>query len=97
MDKRPRACMNNLQKALEDSHERIVSIIPYKNIRTAADGEEYENDVVEITRRNGSKLYVNVNCDSNLAAIYDVVSVLLDYKTPLDARCIEKLVPMKED
>lgn len=97
MDKRPRTCMSNLQKALENTHEHIVSIVPYKNIRTAVDGNKYENDVIEITRDNGSKMYVNVNCDSNLAAIYDVVAVLLDYKKPIDSRCIEELVPMAED
>lgn len=97
MDKHPKTCMKNLQHALEHTHEHITSLIPYKNIRTAADGSPYEDDVIEIAYESGSKMYVNVNCDSNLAAIYDVVSVLMDYKKPIDPRCIEKLVPMEDD
>ena len=82
--------MNDLASALESTHEKIESLTPYYNRRTAVDGSTYDDDVIEIKYTNGKTMYVNVNCDSNLAAIYDVISVLMDYKQPIDPKLIER-------
>lgn len=86
--------MNDLASTLENTHEKIESLTPYYNRRTAVDGSTYDDDVIEIKYTNGKTMYVNVNCDSNLAAIYDVISVLMDYKQPIDPKLIETLVPL---
>lgn len=94
MDTGANRCMNDLASALENTHEKIESLTPYYNRRTAVDGSTYDDDVIEIKYTNGKTMYVNVNCDSNLAAIYDVISVLMDYKQPIDPKLIETLVPL---
>jgi hypothetical protein len=85
-----------MASALEYTRENIESLTPYINRRTAVDGTAYDNDVIEIKFTSGNTMYVNVNYDSNLAAMYDVLAVLLDYKKPIDPRLIEELIPMPD-
>ena len=94
MDKHPNTCMYHMASALEYTRENIESLTPYINRRIAVDGTEYDDDVIEIKFTSGNTMYVNVNCDSNLAAMYDVLAVLLDYKKPIDPKLIGKLIPM---
>lgn len=46
-----------------------------------AEGGEYCKEVAEITCHNGYRIYADIGCDSNLAAVYDVVAVMLDIKS----------------
>jgi len=94
MDKGIAKCMDNMAVALKSTREGIDTLRPYKNRRTAIDGTKYDDDVIEVTYENGKTIYVNINCDSNIAAMYDVMSVLMDYKNPIDPKCIEELVPV---
>ena len=41
---------------------------------------EYLKEVVEITYDNGTRKYADIGCDSNLAAVYDVIAVIQQIK-----------------
>ena len=41
---------------------------------------EYMKEVAEITYDNGTVRYADIECDSNLAAIYDVIAVIQQIK-----------------
>lgn len=42
--------------------------------------EEYCKEVAEITFEDGYKIYADIDCDSNLTAVYDIIAVLTDIK-----------------
>lgn len=96
MDAKAKTCMNKFAEALVYTREPIRTVKPFKNRKTALDGTKYDDDVIEVTFTSGSKIYINVNCDSNLAAMYDVIAVLLDNKKALDPSTIEELIPMED-
>lgn len=51
-----------------------------KNYRGQDRQREYCKEVAEITYDNGYQTYADIGCDSNLAAVYDVLAVILQIK-----------------
>jgi len=51
---------------------------------------EYMKEVAEITYENGWLRYADIGCDSNLTAVYDVMSVIQEIKRP--SMAIERIV-----
>lgn len=96
MDPNVKTCMNKFTEALKYSRASVSEVKPFKNRRTAPNGTKYDDDVIEVTFTSGSKIYVNVNCDSNLAAMYDVTAVLLDNKKALEPSAIGELIPIED-
>lgn len=64
--------------------EMVKSIEVVKDWYKAGD-REYLKEVAEITYDNGTRRYADVDCDSNLTAVYDVVAVIQQIKPPSDA------------
>lgn len=54
----------------------------YKGQYLDKDGrhKEYKKEVAEITYDNGHRVYADIGSDSNLAACYDTLGVILDLK-----------------
>ena len=63
------------------------------------DGREYMKEVAELTFDNGRRLYADIDCDSNLTAVYDVIAVVQELKRP--SKKIERIergvYPMPQD
>lgn len=58
-----------------------------KSIEAVKDWYKVENkelckEVAEIVYEDGSRIYADIGCDSNLTAVYDVMAVLQEIKTP---------------
>lgn len=86
MDNGLQKCLDKLTEALQHTREsdiaRIRACVDF--YRVEGDPHEYEKEVAEIEYESGCKVYVDIGCGSNLAAIYDIVSVLLRKKRPSD-------------
>lgn len=64
---------------LRMNNEKVQKIEAVKNWYTL-NGEEYMKEVAEITYGNGYVRYADIGCDSNLAAICDVIAVIQQIK-----------------
>lgn len=64
---------------LRMNNEKVQKIEAVKNWYTLND-KEYMKEVAEITYDNGHVRYADIGCDSNLAAIYDVIAVIQQIK-----------------
>ena len=66
--------------------EKVASIEAvhdwYKGTYVEKDGRhrKFMKEVAEITFDNGHRIYADIGSDSNLAACYDVLAVILDLK-----------------
>lgn len=70
------------------NHENIKSIEAVEDWYKVGD-REYKKEVAEITYDDGYMMYVDIGCDSNLTACYDILAVIQCIK-PKSAR-IEKI------
>lgn len=73
---------------LRMNNEKVQKIEAVKNWY-ALNGEEYMKEVAEITYDNGHVRYADIECDSNLTAIYDVIAVIQQIKP--ESECIERI------
>jgi len=66
------AILNNLTDTLRLTREGrdIVSIVP---LTVSVDGTVYVRDIARITYQSGRTKDIGIDCDSGIAAIYDVV------------------------
>lgn len=53
-------------------------------------GREYMKEVAEITYDNGYVKYADIDCDSNLTAVYDVLGVIQQIRP--ESKAIERIV-----
>ena len=59
---------------------RIEAVRDWHGSYYNADGKEFMKEVAEITFDNGHRIYADIGSDSNLAACYDVLAVILDLR-----------------
>lgn len=71
MDKDINYSLHDLRKIMRGNGIKVKSI---EAVRDAYD------ELAEIVYENGSRDYANISCDSNLAAVYDVLAVVLEIK-----------------
>lgn len=66
------AILNSLTDTLRLTREGrdIVSIVP---LTVSVDGTVYVRDIARITYQSGRTKDIGIDCDSGIAAIYDVV------------------------
>ncbi len=64
---------------LQANGEKIEKIEAVENWYTYG-GREYMKEVAEITYESGARKYADIGSDSNLAACYDVLAVILQLK-----------------
>lgn len=69
--------------------EKVVSIEAVEDWYEV-DGREYMKEVAEIEYESGYCQYADIGCDSNLAAICDVIAVILQVKSKSEK--IERIV-----
>ena len=69
---------------LRMNNEKVRKIEAVKNWHTF-NGKEYMKEVAEIIYDNGNKIYADIECDSNLTAIYDVIAVIQQIKPRSEA------------
>lgn len=60
--------------------EKVASIEAVHDWYKGVGGREYMKEVAEITFDNGHRIYADIDCDSNLAACFDVLGAILDLK-----------------
>lgn len=75
-----------LKEILRMNGENVKSI---EAVEDWYDNGQYMKEVAEITYDNGSRRYADIGCDSNLAAVYDIMAVMCDIKPRSQA--IEKI------
>lgn len=81
MDRGIQKCMDALVEALKHTRESVKEIKVARDwFRVGESDHEYMKEVAEITFDGGGKMYADIGGDSNLAAIYDVISVLMEKK-----------------
>ena len=73
---------------LRMNNEKVQKIEAVKNWYTL-NGEEYMKEVAEITYDNGHVRYADIECDSNLTAIYDVIAVIQQIKS--ESTAVQKI------
>lgn len=66
-----------LKEILRMNGENVKSI---EAVEDWYDNGQYMKEVAEITYENGAKRYADIGCDSNLAAVYDIMAVMCDIK-----------------
>lgn len=89
MNKDINKTLSALVPILRMNGEKIRSIEAVRNWYRAGGDEEYMKEVAEISYDNGTLRYVDIGCDSNLAAVYDVIAVVLQIKQR--SSCIERI------
>ena len=86
MNKDINTALAALVPILRMNGEKVASIEAvhdwYKGQYLDKDGrhKEYMKEVAEITYDNGHRIYADIDCDSNLAACFDVLGAVLDLK-----------------
>lgn len=97
MDKGLQKCLDKLTEALQYSSESNVARIRacYDYFRAGSDPREYMKEVAEIEYKTGHKIYADIGGDSNLAAIYDIASVLVGKKK--QSSVIQRIVYIDPD
>lgn len=94
MDEGLNKCLEYLALAIKETRLPVRSIRPAMDYYKIGD-REYQKEVAEIEFENGTKRYADIGGDSNLAAIYDVVAVLMDKKPR--SKVIERIEYIAED
>jgi len=95
MNENLQACLDKLTEALEFTGVPILRLraaLDYYKVLEDEDEEdrEYVKEVVEITYKTGKRRYADIGCDSNIAALYDVLAVLIRIKP--DSSVIQRIV-----
>ena len=82
---------------LQKNGEKIVKIEAVQDWYKV-NGREFMKEVAEITFENGHHIYADIGSDSNLAAVYDVIAVILYIKDRSDniERIVRNVYPMPE-
>lgn len=86
-----------------DINNTLAALVPVlringegvKNIEAVQDwytvgGREYMKEVAEITYDSGYRMYADIDGDSNLTAVYDVIAVIQQIKEP--SKAIQRVV-----
>ena len=79
-------------EVLDADGKKVVGILKEVN------GREFMKEVAEITFENGHHIYADIGSDSNLAAVYDVLAVILYIKDRSNniERIVRNVYPMPE-
>ena len=82
---------------LQKNGEKIVKIEAVQDWYKV-NGREFMKEVAEITFENGHHIYADIGSDSNLAAVYDVLAVILYIKDRSEKieRIVRDVYPMPE-
>ena len=82
---------------LQKNGEKIVKIEAVQDWYKV-NGREFMKEVAEITFENGHHIYADIGSDSNLAAVYDVIAVILYIKDRSNniERIVRNVYPMPE-
>ena len=82
---------------LKKNGEKIVKIEAVQDWYKVGD-REFMKEVAEITFENGYQIYADIGSDSNLAAVYDVLAVILYIKDRSEKieRIVRDVYPMPE-
>lgn len=82
---------------LQKNGEKVVKIEAVQDWYEVT-GREFMKEVAEITFENGHHIYADIGSDSNLAAVYDVLAVILYIKDRSDniERIVRNVYPMPE-
>lgn len=84
MDKGINKTLMALVPILQSNGENIVKIEAVNNWFVGVDNKEHKVEVAEITYADEYRKYADINHDSNLAAISDVLGVVLYEKPAFD-------------
>lgn len=82
---------------LQKNGEKVVKIEAVQDWYEV-NGHEFMKEVAEITFENGHHIYADIGSDSNLAAVYDVLAVILYIKDRSNniERIVRNVYPMPE-
>lgn len=82
---------------LQKNGEKVVKIEAVQDWYEV-NGREFMKEVAEITFESGYQIYADIGSDSNLAAVYDVLAVILYIKDRSDKieRIVRDVYPMPE-
>lgn len=82
---------------LQKNDEKVVKIEAVQDWYEV-NGHEFMKEVAEITFENGHHIYADIGSDSNLAAVYDVIAVILYIKGRSEKieRIVRDVYPMPE-
>lgn len=82
---------------LQKNGEKVVKIEAVQDWYEV-NGHEFMKEVAEITFENGYQIYADIGSDSNLAAVYDVIAVILYIKDRSNniERIVRNVYPMPE-
>lgn len=82
---------------LQKNDEKVVKIEAVQDWYEV-NGREFMKEVAEITFENGHHIYADIGSDSNLAAVYDVIAVILYIKDRSEKieRIVRDVYPMPE-
>ena len=82
---------------LQKNDEKVVKIEAVQDWYEV-NGREFMKEVAEITFENGHHIYADIGSDSNLAAVYDVIAVILYIKDRSEKieRIVRNVYPMPE-
>ena len=83
MNKDINQTLQALVPILQMNGEKVVSIEAVR-IRYKYGTQSYREEAAEITYENGRREYVDIECDSNLTAVRDVLAVIQGIKAPGD-------------
>lgn len=84
MNKDINYALMSLVPVLNANGENVKKIEAVEDWYKGANDKRYCKEVAEITYKNGCRRYADIGCDSNLAAVYDVLGVLLSIKPQSD-------------
>ena len=90
MNKDINKTLSALVPILNINGEKVKSIEAVQDWYKGVDGREYMKEVAEITYEDGYHKYADIDCDSNLTAVYDVLAVIQEIKQGSGA--IERIV-----
>ncbi|MBR4777234.1 MAG: hypothetical protein IK007_06440 [Lachnospiraceae bacterium] len=81
--------LRTLLPILQMNNEKVTDIEAVRDWYKGpmmADGtfREVMKEVAEITYENGAKIYADIDCDSKLCAVYDILAVVLSIKPEAD-------------
>ena len=82
---------------LQKNDEKVVKIEAVQDWYEV-NGHKFMKEVAEITFENGHHIYADIGSDSNLAAVYDVIAVILYIKDRSEKieRIVRDVYPMPE-
>lgn len=97
MDKGIHGAFECLTDALQYTRDKdIKAIRPCRNYYHMPEtgDREWVKEVAEIEYKNGRKVYADIGCDANTAAMYDTLAVICGLKSP--SGYIERIEPIEE-